>query len=155
MWPFGRKESSSIPNERPIRRTLKRLGTWPFRRQMPLGQRGECLAVKTLKRKGLKLLARNYRCPHGEIDLIMLDRSTRKLDQAETIVFVEVKTRSSDKYTSPQTAVNAAKRKHIRKSAHYYLSRRNSQGYNVRYDIVAIVIAPNKQICIDHLIAVF
>ena len=120
-----------------------------------LGQYGERLALKALKRKGLKLLARNYRCPKGEIDLIMLDRSTRKLDHAETIVFVEVKTRSSDKYTSPQTAVNAKKRKRIRKSAHYYLSKRHSQNYNIRYDVVAIVIANDQTTRIEHLVAVF
>ena len=61
---------------------------WPFRRRgnLPLGARGERLAKRFLKRRGLKILATNYRCPAGEADLIVLDRSTRKDFGAATVV---------------------------------------------------------------------
>ncbi|MHC4563437.1 MAG: YraN family protein [Planctomycetota bacterium] len=112
---------------------------WPLRRrQLPLGQRGERLAVRHLKRGGLTVLARNYRCPAGEVDVIALDRSTRR-EGAETIVFVEVKARSSDRYTDPESAVDADKQRRIRTVADYYLRRHHAEQYNVRFDIVAVV----------------
>jgi putative endonuclease len=92
----------------------------------------------------MKILGRNYRCPTGEIDLIVLDRSTRRCGGAETIVFVEVKTRSSDTYTDPQSAVDAEKQRRVRRVADYYLASRPVEGFNVRFDIVAIVIRPEE-----------
>jgi len=112
---------------------------WPFgRSETPLGPRGEKLAARHLRRQGLKILARNYRCPAGEIDLIALDRSTRR-EGAETIVFVEVKSRSSDRTTDPESAVNADKQRRIRKAAAYYRQRHRADDYNYRFDIVAVV----------------
>ena len=114
---------------------------WPFGRPPPsLGQRGERLAAKHLQRQGLKILARNYRCPVGEADLIALDRSTKRLG-AETIVFVEVKSRSSDKYTDPESAVNADKRRRLRRVADHYVQRRDAHEYNLRFDIVAVIFS--------------
>lgn len=117
---------------------------WPFgRRDVPLGQRGEALAARHLKRQGLKILARNYRCPVGEVDLIALDRSTRAAG-AETLVFAEVKTRTSDRYTDPQSAVTPDKQRRIRQVAEYYMQRHDASAMNVRFDVVAIVIGEGK-----------
>lgn len=125
---------------------------WPFRRKkLSLGQHGEKLAGRYLRRLGLKILAKNYRCPTGEIDLIALDPKTRRTDGAETIVFVEVKTRSSDTHASPQAAVNSNKQRRIRKAARYYLSQRNTGGFRVRYDIVAVVIESQQPPKINHI----
>ncbi len=78
---------------------------WPFRSGRSssdgLGRRGEKLAARLLKQKGLKILARNYRCPIGEVDLIALDPATQRQIGAETLVIVEVKTRSSEAYVVP------------------------------------------------------
>ena len=125
----------------------------PFRRRQPppLGPRGEKLALRFCKRRGLKLLARNYRCPVGEADLILLDVSTRRRNGAETIAFVEVKTRSSNRYTDPQAAVNAEKRRRLRKVAEYYLAERGAEGFNVRFDIVAIVARDGETPEIDYI----
>ncbi len=112
---------------------------WPFGPAKPLGQRGEALARRYLKRRGMKILARNFRCPVGEIDLIALDRSTRSRDGAETIAFVEVKARRSDTYTDPAAAVDSRKRGRLRKIAQHYLSRVDAEGFNARFDIVSIV----------------
>jgi len=126
---------------------------WPFRRQagLALGKRGELLAAELLKRRGLRLLARNYRCPVGEVDLIVLDKSTRREFGAETIAFVEVKTRSSDRYTDPAAAVNAEKRRRLRKVAGYYLAGRNADGFNVRFDVVSIVAAQGRAPQISYI----
>ncbi len=123
---------------------------WPFgRRDVPLGQRGEALAARHLKRQGLKILARNYRCPIGEVDLIALDRFTRD-GGAETLIFAEVKTRTSDRYTDPQSAVTPDKQRRIRKVAEYYVQRRDAADMNIRFDVIAIVIR-DDQTTIDHI----
>ena len=117
---------------------------WPFRRKAadsrPLGPRGEMLARKFLQRSGMKILAQNYRCPVGEADLIALDHSTRSETGAETIAFVEVKTRSSDRHTDPASAVNSAKRRQMRRVAEYYLNTHDTGELNARLDVVSIVI---------------
>lgn len=121
---------------------------WPFRQRKglrdgadanspstaALGARGEKLAKKFLRRNGWKILAANYRCPVGEADLIGLDR------REQTIVFVEVKTRSSDRNVAPESAVNAAKQARLRKIARYYLATRNTADMPVRFDVISIVI---------------
>ena len=118
---------------------------WPFGRRdpTPLGPRGEKLARRMLRRVGMKILAANYRCPAGEADLIALDRSTRRQFGAETLVFVEVKTRSSDRYTDPASAVDADKQRHLEKIADHYLATHDAADLNVRFDIVSIVIPPD------------
>ena len=127
---------------------------WPFGRRVrpPLGRRGEKLARKFLKARGLKILAENYRCPRGEVDLIALDRSTCGRGGAETICFVEVKTRTSDFYTDPESAVDAEKRRRIRKVADYYLTGRDAaEGLNVRFDIVSIVLRDDEEPQVRHI----
>ncbi|MBS3734968.1 MAG: YraN family protein [Phycisphaerae bacterium] len=127
---------------------------WPFGRRTrdDIGRRGERLARGHLKRRGLKILATNYRCPRGEVDLIALDRSTRRETGAETLCFVEVKTRTSDAYTSPEAAVNPDKQRRIRKVADYYrLSRVATEGLNLRFDIVAVVLRPDAEPSVRHL----
>jgi putative endonuclease len=128
---------------------------WPFRPAKTLGRRGEAIAAKMLKRKGMKILASNYRCPSGEIDIIALDRSTRRDSGRETIVFVEVKTRSDDAYNTPESSVDARKRRRIRKAARYYLSHYPTEQHAVRYDIVAIVAPPDAKARVKHIAAAF
>jgi putative endonuclease len=130
---------------------------WPFgpTRQPPLGQLGEKLGRRFLKRQGLKILASNYRCPAGEIDLIALDRSTARAGGADTICFVEVKTRSSDQYTDPQSAVDDQKRRHVRKAAQQYLAARDAADLNVRFDILAVVLEPGQAPRINHFPGAF
>lgn len=123
---------------------------WPFGRPKPLGQQGEDLARRFLRRGGLKILARNYRCPGGEIDLIALDRSTSKSLGAPTIVFVEVKTRRTQGLAGPEAAVDSHKRARIRHAAEYYLHRHDTQEYRVRYDVVAIVLGDGAEPEIRH-----
>ncbi len=126
---------------------------WPFgrRRCGPLGLKGEKLARRFLKHRGMKILATNYRCATGEVDLIVLDKTTRSLRGAETIAFVEVKTRSSDRYTDPEAAVDAEKSRRIRKVADYYLATHDAEGFNVRFDVVAILLREGEEPQIKYI----
>jgi putative endonuclease len=126
---------------------------WPFRRRSKdapssatLGRTGEKLARKHLRKAGLKILARNYACAHGEIDLI----AYRPRD--EMVVFVEVKTRTSDRYTEPYGAVNTAKQRKLRKTAAHYLAAK-AQGRDLshRFDIVSITAGPDAPPRVEHI----
>jgi putative transposase len=98
-----------------------------------LGATGEDLAAAALKKRGYKILARNYLTPLGEIDLIA--------KQAKTLVIIEVKTRKSTRFGSPQEAVSAAKQAKLRRLADYYLKDKRLTGTQVRFDVVAIFLA--------------
>lgn len=96
-----------------------------------LGDRGEDLAARTLQSQGLKVIERQLRGLYGELDLVALD--------AETVVFVEVKTRTSIAAGDPTEAVTPAKQQKITKSALAYLKRRRWLDRRCRFDVVAIL----------------
>lgn len=95
-----------------------------------LGQEGEDLAAGFLRKKGYKLVQRNYRCRSGEVDLIVLDR--------KVVVFVEVKTRSDRSFGSPFEAVEARKQKKMIGAAQYYLHEHKLHQRDARFDVVGI-----------------
>lgn len=109
------------------------------------GSKGEDTAVNYLKKKGYKILYRNYITPLGEADIIAKDK--------DTIVFVEVKTRSSDAFGQPFEAVNHRKQEKLKKIALYYL-KHNKIELPVRFDIVS-VISRDEKTEINHLIGAF
>ena len=115
-----------------------------------LGKLGEKLAVATLKGSGLRILARNYRCPVGEIDIIALDTSRANVD-CETICFVEVKTRSSDAYADPISAVDKAKQRQIRRAGKYYLAAKDAGHFDARFDVITVLIRPGEKNKITHI----
>jgi putative endonuclease len=121
----------------------------------PLGVRGEKLARRHLKRRGMKILANNFRARGGEVDIIALDPGTRAEMSAETICFIEVKTRTSDRYTDPASAVDNDKRRRLRKAAAQYLASKPTDGYATRYDIVSVVIPPGGKPRIEHITGAF
>jgi len=94
------------------------------------GRKGEGLAQDFLRKKGYKIVATNYRCPFGEIDLIAQDK--------ESMVFIEVKTRTNEDFGPPQLAVTARKQKQLIKVALNYLKRNHLHQQDCRFDIVAI-----------------
>jgi putative endonuclease len=94
------------------------------------GSSGEERAVEFLRRKGLSIIRRNYRTPHGEIDIVAEDGSV--------IVFVEVKLRRSLSYGSPESAVDARKRRQMKAIARAFISHYQLFGKDCRFDIVAI-----------------
>jgi putative endonuclease len=96
-----------------------------------LGQIGEDKATKYLRKQGYKILRRNYRCPYGEIDIIAQDK--------DTIVFIEVKTRSNISYISPLLSITLHKQKQISKVALYYLIEEKIEHLPCRFDVISIV----------------
>ena len=100
-------------------------------RRDALGAWGEERACELLKKNGLKIVERNYRCPSGEVDIIARDR--------KTLVFVEVKTRASEDYGEPSRAVDRAKQRHIPRTALYYIARHNWEDKPVRFDVVEVL----------------
>ena len=92
-----------------------------------LAKTGENLAADFLAGKGLIIKERNYRCPLGEVDIILWDK--------DTLVFCEVKTRSSLNYGHPLEAISKQKINRISKIASYYI---RSQNANFRIDAVGI-----------------
>ena len=100
-----------------------------------LGDHGEDLAAAALKKQGYKILERNYVTPLGEIDLIAR--------QGKTVVVVEVKTRKSTRFGSPQEGVSATKQGRLRRLADYYLKAKRLTGSPVRFDVVAVTMTEN------------
>ena len=94
-----------------------------------LGKKGEKLVEKYLKERGYILLKRNYRTPFGEADLVMQDR--------EEIVFVEVKTRTSETYGAPKEAVGREKQKRYYKIAFCYGKEIGGEP-NARFDVAEV-----------------
>ena len=99
-------------------------------RRQTLGKTGEDLAVGELERQGYAILARRYRTRHGEIDVVARD--------GETLVFVEVKARSSAAYGSGAEAVTPWKRRRLVSMATDYLARYRCTGQACRFDVVAV-----------------
>ena len=98
-----------------------------------LGDYGEDLAAAALKKQGYKILERNYVTPIGEIDLIAME--------GKTVVVVEVKTRKSTRFGSPQEGVSVTKQGRLRRLADYYLKAKRLPGSPVRFDVVAVTLA--------------
>lgn len=116
------------------------------KQRINLGKRGEDIAARFLLEKGLALITRNYRDKFGEVDIIAKDR--------ETLVFVEVKTRRSNRFGLPEEAVTPAKQQKIIRVASNYLVQHQLLDAPVRFDVIAITIDQgNPQI--THLVSAF
>ncbi len=102
------------------------------------GNQGEDSACRYLTQKGYRILARNYRKPCGEIDIIATDK--------KTLVFVEVKKRASNAFGGPIAAVTRAKQHKIILTAQCYLKENAPKFDNIRFDVVCLL--PGK---IEHI----
>jgi putative endonuclease len=112
-----------------------------------IGTRGEDLAVEFLEAIGLQVLDRNWRCRHGELDVVAADGSD--------IVFVEVKTRTGNGYGRPEEAVTARKQQRLRQLAGLWLSEQTRPWRRVRFDVVAIVTRRGYLPMVQHLRGAF
>lgn len=118
-------------------------------RTIALGRWGEDLAAAHLLELGMEVLARNWRCDVGELDLV-----AREVDG--TVVFVEVKTRSGTGFGSPAEAVGAVKARRLRTLACRWLREHRPAGATeLRFDVVAIVGRPGQSHVLTHLHAAF
>ena len=94
------------------------------------GKKAEALAVRHLKRRGYKILTRNYRTRVGEIDIIARD--------GRCLVFIEVKGRQSTRYGSAKAAVTPRKQQQVARVALWYLKETDQMGIKARFDVVAV-----------------
>ncbi len=107
-----------------------------YRRHGDTGKYGEDLAHRFLREQGLLIVARNWRPPQGggEIDLIACEQSP----DGDTLVFVEVKSRTSGEWGAPERNVDADKRMALRRAARDYVRRAQADPERVRFDVIAI-----------------
>ncbi|REJ73667.1 MAG: YraN family protein [Planctomycetota bacterium] len=107
-----------------------------------LGDAGERVAVRHLKRQGFRIVARNSRSRIGEIDVIAMD--------GDCIVFVEVKTRSSGEAGHPTEAVTRVKQQQLTRTALAWLKRRNLLEHRARFDVIAITWGDGRRPVVEH-----
>lgn len=124
-----------------------RIQLWREKARKPIhlqrGQLGERAAKKHLQRLGLKFLTANFSSSRGEIDLVFRDH--------DCLVFVEVKTRSSELWTRPAAAVNARKRRLLSLTALDYLRLLKNPEVRIRFDIVEVLLEDGEAREIRHL----
>jgi putative endonuclease len=113
-----------------------------------IGALGEQLAVEHLRSQGLEVLERNWRCRYGELDVIAADRPTR------TVVFVEVKTRTTDQFGGVQQAVTPLKVRRLRRLAGLWLAGHDGSWAAVRIDVIGVRIGRQRTPELTHLEAV-
>ncbi|MGN0804392.1 MAG: YraN family protein [Candidatus Coproplasma sp.] len=104
-----------------IKGANRRLGFW-----------GERKAVKYLKKKGYKIVERNFKCKTGEVDIIALD--------GEYMAFIEVKTRSNDNFGAPNEAVDRERKQRYKNTAklYMYINGIRQEDYIVRFDVIEV-----------------
>lgn len=102
---------------------------------LKIGNRGEWLAGEWLEKKGYIIVARNWRYKHLEIDLIA--------NFNNMLHFIEVKTRSSNKFGGPELSVNWKKMLRLKRAANYYLLANPGNAW-IQFDIVAITMHASK-----------
>ncbi len=107
------------------------------KQRQDLGALGEDLALKEITRLGYKCIARNYRCPLGEIDLIAKER--------DSLVFIEIKTRRGRSTGYAKEAITRRKRRQLSKVALAYMKSNNCSDVKSRFDVVAISLMGGKE----------
>lgn len=124
-----------------------RVGSWAGSRRGPehlrRGRLGEHAAKKHLQRRGLKFLTANFCSDRGEVDLVFRD--------GDCLVFVEVKTRSSEAWTRPAQAVNARKERLLSQTALDYLRRLRNPPVKIRFDVVEVLLDSGAVAEVRHL----
>lgn len=106
------------------------------------GRWGESKAASFLTEKGFQIMAKNYRNFHSEIDLIV--------EKDQMLIFVEVKTRTGTAFGMPEEFVNASKAKLVMRAAENYIFDVDWQ-FDVRFDIVSILVLPDGSTEIHHI----
>lgn len=112
-----------------------------------LARRGEDAAAAYLERTGHTIVARNWRCTSGEVDLVTLEGST--------VVMVEVKTRRSRVAGTPDEAVSPTKQKRLARVARRYLAEASLEDTEVRFDVIAILQIAEDRALLRHHRAAF
>ncbi|HZE89845.1 MAG TPA: YraN family protein [Verrucomicrobiae bacterium] len=111
-------------------------------RRPELGLRGEEAAARHLERNGYALLARRFRTRLGEIDIVA--------EKGDTLVFVEVKTRTSTRHGVPEESVTTAKQRRLALMAATFLTARGLHGRDCRFDVIAVDATPSGALAVRH-----
>ena len=115
--------------------------------RIELGALGEQIAVDHLKSLGLRIVTRNWRCRYGELDVIAAE-------DPDTIVFVEVKTRTGDGFGGVEQAVTRAKLRRLRRLAGLWLAGQDHGWAQIRLDVIGVRIGRRRAPEVMHLRAV-
>ena len=102
------------------------------KRRKQLGGRGEEAACRYLEQKGMQIIERNWKCQSGEADIVTRD--------GKDLVFVEVKSRTSETYGLPEDAITLKKRQRYERIALDYLFSHDLPSTQIRFDVIALVI---------------
>jgi putative endonuclease len=109
-----------------------------------VGAIGEKLAVDFLRKRGYKILCRNFRCREGEIDIIA--------QQGDCLVFVEVRTKTGSSFGTPEESVTLSKREKLISLANAYLQACDNPPKWWRIDVVAVELAPDNKVSrLEHI----
>lgn len=114
----------------------------PEAAHLRLGRRGERLAARFLKRRHHHILARNFRCAAGEIDLICAHENA--------LVFVEVKTRAHTEDTDPEPSIHPQQWRRIERAARYFLRHSAAADRAARFDVITIAWPERGRPQIEH-----
>ena len=117
----------------------------PTMTRVQLGALGEALAVDHLTGMGLRIVGRNWRCRYGELDVIACDEAT------ETVVFVEVKTRTGDGYGGLAYAVTPRKVRRLRRLAGLWLAGQERRWAAIRLDVIGVRVGRRYTPEITHV----
>ena len=112
-----------------------------------VGHYGEDVAARHLAESGLEILARNWRCAEGEIDIVARER--------DALVICEVKTRSSLVCGTPAEAVTRKKADKLRRLAYLWLQEHPGGGVDVRFDVVSVLRGRVGAATVEHVRAAF
>lgn len=112
------------------------------RRHLRLGALGEALAAAHLRRDGMRILDRNWRCGRGELDIVA--------QHGACVVFCEVKTRASTRRGTPMEAVDVAKAERIKRLAALWRRARKSRVRRRRFDAVCVLVRADGAAVVDH-----
>ncbi len=106
-----------------------------------VGQAGELAARNLLENKGYAILEANWRFHRAEVDLIAKD--------GKILVFVEVKTRSSDAFGKPEAFVDARKQRFLTEAASAYMEQ-IGHDWEIRFDVVSVLAIPGREVLLEH-----
>ena len=108
-----------------------------------LGKKGEEIAKKYLIKSGYKIIERNFRTKYGEIDLIC--------EKDNSIIFIEVRTKSNLDFVSPEESISSKKIDHIKNSSLDYLSKNKKKYKDIKFEFIGILISSENDYKINHI----
>ncbi|HEV59228.1 MAG TPA: YraN family protein [Phycisphaerales bacterium] len=121
---------------------------WLRSDRVRLGRWGERRARAFLRRRGYRIIARNWRCPAGEVDLVAADPSG-------PIAFVEVKTRRDEHWAPGQQAVHERKQQHLARVAQWFARRYGLKDRSLRFDVIVVVVPETGRVEVRHYPSAF